>query len=969
MSLESGIHLQPIPTEAQQMADAGEKAAPQIKIDIQEPALKGHDARTHSIPCQLHEQLHKKLKLVENEQGDDLATQRKLYSFFEKLSMVTDREHSSISPEPLRKTADQVAQWVQEGYSILEILKEKKKGYPWESILLSPHPAIMEQLIQLYRILGRPPFTSAEPQAQFLMQQALIIGKQPSLPVAPIGVMEQSLERTFSELGKLIFAAEKSPQALIAQILKHKGKGLADWAELQMKQEMNAVKVRIDTLQKIHATSGLQQADVASKVALIREICSLIVLSDATINIGIIDLLIDGFLHHEKSLQNHDLSLASHLPLIKCDPRLRQILSQASIPPSNNTSSLAIIHAIQPSSGKAISKRDVVLAILSGFLSHLRQGPNSSCFSTFLAINMLAARPDECLKDFLSLLKDGALTRRMDGITIQYPFIISPSSPSLYKPFTLSPSGKVSIDNIERGFLWDAPGIAAIAQSLNMQDIPADLLKWIQAHEPLLKKPLTVDTLIKALAPTSGAYQSAVLAFEAQESNPLLLAWEKSIAGMAETNLSGFSKSAAVQTALNTIKSKLSTLEPPLPKPTLELFCARFNDELLKSARMQYDSSLVQEGVASDQKSVAGGFILYDRNGSNKVNEWTRIDTPQQYQQFILKIAQAVSERTPEQRGSKIGARPSLETVLREYICSNAFLADAIKNSSPHNQSIPNPLSSVNELRSTPWSIKGGNNPKKVLKIYLETKSSPRTQKFTPATAKSLLEKIIELGKSTSARQIENSSIRNPYLITPVRTPGVHSFSLMLGHPTLSKAWEDSTDPQQWIEQSVLQTGLAISESLSTERIRTGLLDHCLKKSVPSHKIQEFLNRFNDIEKETTIKEFRYRIKEILIPLLNNSQKLIAREMRKIDGEIYRLLPEESKKKLEDSAVHFADTNWYDGVNDVHFCFVVNPGNGKMEIWEAADNGKNLYPADQAAWLNEHKWEFFEPFFLDRDNL
>jgi len=57
--------------------------------------------------------------------------------------------------------------------------------------------------------------------------------------------------------------------------------------------------------------------------------------------------------------------------------------------------------------------------------------------------------------------------------------------------------------------------------------------------------------------------------------------------------------------------------------------------------------------------------------------------------------------------------------------------------------------------------------------------------------------------------------------------------------------------------------------------------------------------------------------------------------------------------------IHFADTNLHSGVHDVHFCFLVNPGSGKVEVWQVNDDNSGLTPLDQRHVCKNARWEIY----------
>lgn len=915
------------------------------------------DKQILSIENTTHQKVSSNRLSHSHEFRDDFVNERKLRGFFSKITKAAGKDVLGNGADMLKHTQSEINQWITAGYTTLQSLIPNGKDFPWDQISSIKHPVLMEQLITLYHILKNPPFNSAPYPSEFILRQALILARQANSPFDQTELVNQSLEISFCELAKLIFAADRAPVTLIERIKHFQGNGLSGWLDDNVRGVIEQSKNKILHVHQKHVHSGIQPPELAKRNKLINEVSEIILLKDGTVNSGLIHKVCN-------ELVGSDIELNLRLNLLQNSPKLRSMLN--SINPATLYAPL-VNNALEEYS----TKRNASFTVLTAFLSHLRQGNEGSCFATFLAINMLASRPLECAEDLIELMQNGYLTKHCEGISIQFPFVPTHYTESIAKPILVTPEGQSLLPNGNKPFLWESPGLQAAAAAMQIKDLKEAVQNYLKkiATPAVTPRPLTVKPLqiILALHESSEIQNIGIKAFEREEVSPLLLAWVNSIAGMAEANDSGLLKSTLVVTVLAVIIEKIKSNNPPFPKPLIELFNVYLNEELNRSLRFLYDRSVDNESVSNDQHSKKGGFILYDRGFSSSPNDWNKIDSPELFNEMIKQLVEKVLKSIKEQGSVRlIQWIDDFSQKTLALFNDDFFLNETIKNINVRNNRLNNPLEYASDLKFTPWLIRGGNNPKKTLQVYLERNELPSIEKFTPLSAPNLLQKVIQLGQACSEHNHDQIGT-NPYLITPVRTQGLHSFSLMLGHPTLLKGLEKGSDPNLWLQECVIKPGKSIAQSAITPTMKRELIDFCLKKILPANYTQTFLDKYLAIPTCVTVKEFRYHLKGILQEI-HPSLRGLSLWMRKIDTCIYNCLSVEQKTHLENSAVHFADTNWYEGAHDVHFCFVINPGNGKLEIWEAMDNGKNLSAADQMAWLQDHEWEIYEPFFLDKEN-
>lgn len=74
-----------------------------------------------------------------------------------------------------------------------------------------------------------------------------------------------------------------------------------------------------------------------------------------------------------------------------------------------------------------------------------------------------------------------------------------------------------------------------------------------------------------------------------------------------------------------------------------------------------------------------------------------------------------------------------------------------------------------------------------------------------------------------------------------------------------------------------------------------------------------------------------------------------------IDNKIYKTLPQELKNKLVNSAIVVHDTNWMEGIHDLHFAFLVNPATSKIEMVEYNPDKMEIRFFGQSSWFPKKK--------------
>lgn len=777
----------------------------------------------------------------------------------------------------------------------------------------------------------------------------------------------------------LLFALDKYPKELEEQLSLENRDALHSWLSSCFSHHLANIRSSVALHYQRHKKTGLQPSSVAARVAMASEIAKLLATRFGTINHEILPLLIETLHQEQPPSFPHEAEIlrdiTKKLSYLQDNEPLCQTLISSTVA-ANTLPPLAKI-VVRSSLGLPpqlpISREHVVATLLTALLSHIRQGTAGSCFATSLAINMLAVAPEQCLHDFLALLHDNAITRHVDNIEMQFPYLLSTATTALNQQVTINREGELLLPGNQLSMLWEAPGLHAAATALGISDLQELFKKWIDERWlplPPEQQRLTLPlrTIFEALADHAHAYQSLSLppqqqqqlrselyaqglfTFEAQISNPLLKAWENAIASMAEAHDSGLVRSAVLNTTVDVMMEEVRR-RSLLPRSLQHTLASDLHQELGQSIRIQYDPCIDHDTSAKHPRFVQGAFVLYHQH------HWQRLDTPSAYQSLCTSIwQQTLYKLLPHATGSVTKELEELLLPLIDYINSNHFLLNVVRRFNHRNMALDPALTQLDTLKHTPWITRIGNNPKKVLEVYLENSHNIKYEKFTPITAERLLTKIIAMGRQ---KRHTTPSTTNPYLLMPVRTPGLHSFSLLLKHPSLANGCASSCEPASWISQRLILPGLELANSLIEEDCRQRIFEYISEQLLAHEYNPSFLHETKTFPKRLSISLFRNKVLELLNKIAPLPPLATAQRTRHLDTALCHLLPPTQKSLFENQAIHFADTNWYKGIHDIHLCFVFNPGSRQLEIWEVCDDGSHLLAVDQNLWLHQQEWEFY----------
>lgn len=880
-------------------------------------------------------------------------------SFYHKKSDVGHLELSKghLLAHPIENPERFFQELSAKGYDHLTQVLQGEKGFPLIQTMNVKFPELMEQLIDLHLIIEKKESIHKKGIGEDIMIFALHAAQKATTA---------DFFETRWMLGKLIFLTEQNFIRTINEVNLEKIEDILDWVRLQFDLEVMKIQNKLSHYVSKQEAAQLQNPIQSSKTQLATELAKIIITDIGTVNTGIITPLLQMFVKDLKNPLNHELSLIYTLRLLEQNPLLRNQFLKVTAPSPKTPAALLVRLVLGYPNNTELTENDARKSILSAMLSRLRQSPAGSCFATCWAIELLSCQISQCFRDFSEIIHSSKLTRKVNQQTIDFPFLLNASGKSLEAEIWVDAFGMLKCSE-DAYYLWQVPGFMAACRTIGINQeeeaIKKILLDYFHDKRDAGRfKPITVDEFLRLLADWAidqnlapgetaiSLFRKASFAYDSQISNPILNAWMNAIAGMSEAISSSMIKTqiiSAVCGSLDYLESDATAATAN--KIKLSVYSKIFS-VLSKRIRLEYDPSI--KGIRND-----GAFVLYDKGSMSASRGWMRLDSPRLFQNFIAEIIDSARQNI----SLAIINQRTLQ-LLEEYISrlkrlalSDAFLTKLIQLYDPVFAYKEPSLEKLLTLPYTPWITKCGNDTARTLQVYLEKNSPPEMEKYVSVNAEQLLAKIIDDCKATF--MIDHSYKTNPGKLISLRIPGIHAFSLMMGHPSLAPAYQAQSSSADWIKQNMIEPGKKIALSEVGSVLHNNLLQFCLQFILTKENKEKFVKSIKHLSDKATIYSFRNRLLEQLQAAAPLEGVPLKERLIKIDTFLCQNLPSTSKYQLEKNAIHFADTNFSADEKDIHYCFMFNPGSGQIEIWEALDNGQFWTAVDQSICAHQ-TWEF-----------
>ncbi len=721
-----------------------------------------------------------------------------------------------------------------------------------------------------------------------------------------------------------------------------------------------------------HEDTGLQDGRMALAQLIPNTISSFIIPFEGLINTGIIKSVKKAFIQQLSSL-NYRAKLEYLLDKIETQPELRKALKGIQKPENDQQQSCKIIRIAQGLPLKsAITHLHAQRTGLSALLSHLRQSPGEeSCFTTSIAIGLLNMNPMGCICDFASLLKSSKMTRNVNGIEQDFPFVLRMNGDCLEQKVQFDRDGRLLDENSEKrkGMVWEAPGIKAACVAIGINDSKEAFKKLyigkggskilamgkanFKDHNISLREifhdlaKYAANLRLQENLKEWELFNKACFTYESLIGcHPLLRVWENALAGMAEATETSMVKTGMIESVLSIFREFARRSSPKL---TWEgcLFEKDIHQRLLQQSHPQYDPG-IDDG--QNHNSVKGAFVLYSQSNLRNSLFRMRVDSSESFQNFLKVIVDSSKYKIPKSERTLPANKQYIRFLkkLSAYIETDHFVIRNLSYYHPENLELIKQQNNYNQLRYTPWITRSGNNPKVLLQVYYEKEALPNSSTFLPNDAMELLRIII-------AKCQEPGFENRPHFTQPLRRPGVHAFSWLSGMVCIPL----KVEAESWIEKNILIPGFEVANASISEEQKSSFLEF-VHTYVSNAIVATFIeNEIRAFDETTTLSQCRNAIINTLTIYDQKNKEGLDQFTKDLDIKIYQTLPPNLKSKLEKSAFHAFDSNISQGINDIDYCFVINPGSGQLTLWESLDNKTLIKPLDSKIWFNKQVWEFY----------
>ncbi len=613
---------------------------------------------------------------------------------------------------------------------------------------------------------------------------------------------------------------------------------------------------------------------------------------------ALIPSIIEEFVNEDNPYSH---SLKGGLNLIHQSDELKTTIEEICLPQEPLPGTTLLIHATL-NLPRATELKDfhAKRAALSALLTHMRQGQTGSCFASFIAIALQSINPHGALLDFKQLLREGKLTRKVDNHIHDFPYLMKIEASEA----GLSDSGFKSV--------------------YNYLSIP---------YQKSKKTDPGIDEILEDLASSYNSDKKDLeVIFASSIRHPLLSIWENSIAGMAEGVSGSMLKSALIQSIQYLVRksAKKHGFLDLLNKYEIE---SKVASMVMQRSHYLYDPTLALRNLSK------GAFVLYDNES------WAKIDNADSFQNYLSGIVGKIFLELDSQETDP------LKIALQNELSNDTFITSLLKRYHRENQSISLTKENIKILRYTPWTSSIGNDPQMVLKVYHETGDAYSIKQIKPANAEELLLLIKQTLAEIPHGRKKKYILHGKYTL-PMRIRGVHIFSLLLCHPTMTPFLTESKEEPP--NESLIKS---LSKLHISSQIKSSITEYC-HSFAEKKQFKKMDEKLATLPKKYPTAQLRAFLIEMLTPYkppLYRKEDLI----HEIDLKILDFLPKTIRKEWEKSIIHFADTNWQSEIEDIHYGIGLNPGTGKIELLSVLGNGKIHKFLDQDQFLRGKTWELY----------
>jgi len=932
-----------------------------------------------------------KLLPIDEEEGDNLSSVKisktignvrewvRLSAFSDDVVNVIDQKMSTqilkVEEETLQSEAFS-GQTVSLFNRIKKYYKNKPDGKNLEEPLVVPIPLSEEVIVEILN-------SKEEIDSQFYEFKELVLNSLDEVHQDRVSLFFEYIQKELTNpgtnqkeyLGKLLYVVDTQSDVFQKKLVENTEQEIIEWVDDQFDASIQKIQFRLNNLIAIHKKSGIQSDLHSYQTSLPYEIAQVLLRLDGSINYFLCSVIFRKLIG-ENGLENtHQKNMLRVLNLIESSLSIRSKISKIKRPKSVKSLANNLIKVgVEKGYDEVVTDRDAKVVALTACLSQLRQGPIGSCFATHFAIVLLSSHLEQCLDDFYDLLSEGSLTRTIDNFSKQFPFLLRMGNSDGDYNIKVNEKGCLTDCEKKGVFLWNCPGILASCKAVDIQNVEKVIFDIIQQDiqnnqgivnlRSLLSK-LCDHQITKYNIPRSKKvrlYALARFAYESNTRNGLLSVWENSIAEMADGEKDSMVMSAILYSARTLIiKSIMDKLEISTNRDEIIAnISAIFDHHFMKHTHLHYDPDIINNTIDPQNQSSEGGYVIYDKQGEDIPKRWKRIDSPKLYAQFIQDIFSDAKEKIAESLTKNFTDQSVMKVIgqINQYIMSATFISESMTIYYPKYQTMSSLESNWELCRYTPWRTICGNRTERVREVYMEDEQTSQMLYFTPNNPNEVLMNILSLEKKLTSNELI-AYLKNPLKKVPVFTP-THAFTLTLGDRSIFDYITSAQTKKEWIKENITEPGAEIVNCKVDDSFRKRIISFVAEKIILEEKRAIFLKETSFMASEISYPQLRNNLLDIIKRVDNQHLDIIdVMDLTEVlDTEICAALPVRMKNELAAIAVHFADTNWSRGLNDIHFCFMVSPCTGSLAIMEIQDDGQDIRPVKEY-WLMNQPWKIF----------
>lgn len=841
----------------------------------------------------------------------------------------------------------------QAGWEQLPRLLQRARRFPWNEIRKIQDLELKEEMVEIALLCkSKSSLTTARKYRKLLILVLhLIDAAERVSSTQPLLQKQRMLAELKCSLGQLIYLLDHGPKEQVFALLHLRPPFRVLSAIRSSFHEAMASRLhQLHNKCMVYQKTGLQPVSAALQTQLPLALADILLTSAGHLNIGLAPILSKIFLSTPSS-PDYENTMRNSLNTLLISPKARDAFWEIDIP-SHPKAIQLIRSSLQLGPLAPIGTQEVKRTLLSGLLSHPRQGKNGSCFAAALVIEEMSNHFLACVQNLKTLLQTGVIQRSVRGIQYATSLSCSISDETLLIETNINQHGLLTIHG-QTSLLWTIPGLQAACVSLGLPCtknvfsslLPSASLKKISIQQ-ILK--YLVEQVPNGTEHLDELLEIASFSFSAQTAPPLLKAWENTIASMTESTEGGMIKSAAIKAVLDGLEYVLSSKKIP-PSPPLQHLFLQIQKHLQETVEIRYEACLFSPDI-SLESSGNGRFVLH---ASNK-----KVSSKETFRSFVQEI---IKKGFSTCREPKTSLLPILEALIESTQSESWLCYTLIRYHKDSRNQIEKAVLNDNyhKLRFIPWATQCGHNSRALLARYFELSAPLPTQIFQPKNSYQALSYLIGFYQKQNFPK-KTELLSSPHTKEPFWIVGKHRFSLMPGHPKFSAAWNTPYAGEDWIRKNLLLPGQKVACSEMSHSVRTLIEETMFAKkefNIPKTERLALLQAIKKISSPSDYRTYRQEYMQLLARSQRWSQEELDILAQTLDQLLFQTLDPYRKSLLIQNSVTFADTNWSLNKNDLHFAFIVNPGTGEIEMWQT--DSKNLFftPLNQNEWVIGQSWE------------